>query len=128
LHLYEISERYKNIMATIENDDSFDEETLRQNLLEVTTEFNDKVESVGKIIIGLNASVTSLKTESDRLSQRAKVAQNRVDWLKNYLIVELVNAKVDKVQGQILNVTMKNNPPSCKVLDETLIPVAYSRN
>jgi hypothetical protein len=128
MHLYELSERFKNIQATIETDDgTFDEDTLRQTLMETTLLFEEKVESIAKIMKGLDASVTAFKTESERFAQKAKSAQNKYDWLKNYLMVEMVNAKQEKVNGCLLSVTLKTNPPSCIVEDETKIPTQYFR-
>jgi hypothetical protein len=127
MHLYELSERYKNILTTIENDDQFDEEILRQNLMEITLLFEEKVESMAKIIKGLEASQTAYKAESERLAQKAKATQSKMDWLKNYLIVEMQNAKQEKVQGIVLSVSVKSNPPSCKVIDEKLIPNEFFR-
>jgi hypothetical protein len=128
MHLYELSERFKNIQNTIENDgESFDEATLRQNLMEVTLLFDEKVESLAKIVKGLEAQQTAYKTEAERLTQKAKSAANKADWLKNYLSVELQNAKRDKVEGLVLNVILKTNPPSCKVIDEKQIPATFWR-
>jgi len=128
MHLYELSERYKNIQSTIENDgESFDEAVLRENLLEATLLFEEKVEAIAKIVKGLESQQVAYKSEADRLAQKAKSAANKVEWLKNYLTVEMANAKKDKVQGLILTVTLKNNPPSCRVIDDKLIPQEYFR-
>ena len=124
MHLYELSERFKNIQNTIENDgESFDEQTLRQNLMEVTLLFEEKVESIAKIMKGLESQQIAYKNEADRLAQKAKSAQNKYDWLKNYLSVELQNANKDKVPGLILTVSLqKNSIETVNILDASKIP------
>jgi hypothetical protein len=130
MHLYELSERFKNIQNTIENDgESFDEQTLRTNLMEVTLLFEEKVESIAKIMKGLESQQTAYKNESDRLAQKAKSAQNKYDWLKNYLTVEMINAKQDKVDGLILKVALqKNSIETVNILDASKIPHEFCKH
>jgi len=74
-------------------------------------------------VLNLESDELALKTEIDRLTSRLKVATGKIKFWKSYLVEEMQNAKQDKVKGQVLNVTLRDNSkPTVNILDASKIP------
>lgn len=126
LKLYQLSETYRNLSDFLsqpsEEGIKFNEEELRNQLAQITEALDEKAENIGKLILEYNSESKAIDEEITRLSNRKRVAENKSTWLKEYLQTEMVNANTDKIQGQILTLSLQKSPPSCIVLDEKLIP------
>jgi uncharacterized protein YlxW (UPF0749 family) len=116
--LYELTSNYLSVMEMAEE---MDTDTLKDTLESIEEEINDKAENIAKLIKNLNADVDALKTEEKRLADRRKSLENKVTHLKEYLQNQLEVAGLDKVKRPTLTVSIQNNPPSVKVLDEKLL-------
>jgi hypothetical protein len=109
-HLYELSEAYKALTELLESSEA-NEESINSLLKEVTTALNDKAESIGKLILSLDADTDVIAGEIIRLAQRKTSKLNRIEWLKSYLLQELSAANIDKVKTPIISILVKPNPP-----------------
>lgn len=127
--LYEITDEIKQIEdlfcnAVDENGDPRDLNQEEKDFLEQCfsvseTDLREKLDNYGKLISNLkaqasviNAEKETLKAELDRLSKRAKAADNRVEYLKGYILWAFKNLKIDKVKTALYTVSVKNNPVS----------------
>jgi predicted nuclease with TOPRIM domain len=118
MKLYELTTNYLSLMEMAEE---MDTDTLKDTLESIEEEINDKAENIAKLIKNLNADVDALKTEEKRLADRRKSLENKVTHLKEYLQNQLEVAGLDKVKRPTITVSIQNNPPSLKVLDEKLL-------
>jgi len=122
MHLYELSQAYKTLSVLVSDDEEFNTEALKEELAKVTTEFNDKVESIAKMVIELEADELALKNEIDRLSKHKDVATGKIKWFKSYLLEEMQNAKQDKVKGQVVTVSLRDNSkPTVNIVDASIV-------
>lgn len=123
MKLYELSQAYKTLSVLVDNPEEFNTEAIQNELAQVKVEFNDKVENIAKFMLECKAEETILSTEIERLEQRKKVASGKYDWFKNYLTIELENAKVDKVKGLIVTTLLKANyKPTVNIIDASKVP------
>ena len=128
MKLYELTNEYKALTSLLESDDNIEEEKQVRNLLnEITTQLNVKAENIAKLILSLNADMETIDSEVKRLVQRKTSLNNKIEYLKSYLLEELVKAQVDKIKGSVVNISIRNNPPSCNILDFEKIPTEYKR-
>jgi len=127
LKLYELSELYRNLQSYLSEQDIIDEAKFREQLSQITEAFNIKVENVAKIIKESDYEVGVIKQELTRLSSRKNTLEKQIDWLKNYLQTEMQVANTDKIQGEILTVSLQKSPPSVKVIDANLVPQNFRR-
>lgn len=125
-HLYELSEQYRSVIANLESEE-ITEDLLKAKLAEVTTQLNDKAESIGKLVMELEADNTAIETEINRLANRKRITQNKIDWLKSYVLSEMLASGIEKIPGQILTISIQKNPPSCNIIDTSLLPLEYIR-
>ena len=118
MKLYELTTNYVSLMEMAEE---MDATTLQDTLESIEEEIHDKAENIGKLIKNINADVDALKSEEKRLADRRKSLENKVTHLKEYLQNQLEVAGLDKVKRPTLTVSIQNNPPSVKVIDEKLL-------
>jgi len=118
MKLYELAEAYNRVA------DLFDEEgsDWRKSLDDIADAFNDKAESVAKMVRQLEAEAKLYSEEARRLSDKAAATANKVANLKGYLMAMMQATGIDQVKGSIFNIFPKTSPPSCIVEDESIIP------
>jgi len=58
---------------------------------------------------------------------RKKSYDKRSEWLRNYLISEMVVAEKNEVNGNVLRLSLRKNPMSINVLDQKLVPMEYQK-
>jgi hypothetical protein len=128
MKLYELSEKYNNLINIL-NDDEIDlqESDLKTELNEIQTQFNDKAENIGKLILSLDSEALCIKNEIERLNKRKASAERKVEWLKSYLLNEMIVSKQDKIEGKLLTLSLRKNPPSCVIPNMDLVPQEFRR-
>lgn len=150
--LYEITDDLKQIEDLFQNavdengeprdltpeEDNF----LKECLTLSEDELKEKLEGYGKIIANLKFDADTIKSEADlikkeyeRLSAKAKAAENRVTSLKSYILWAFDALKLDKVKTPSFTVFKKKNPLSLNVddvnvstLDEKFITKSVSKS
>ncbi len=113
-------------MQVLQDEDTA-EEHLKAQVAEIKEQFHDKAENVGKIILSLVADTQTIKDEEIRLTNRRVKLERKVDWLKSYLQQEMTVTGIDKIEGKILTISLRANPPSVKVINENDIPAEFRR-
>lgn len=107
MKLYEISEELYQLYDMMENEE--DAELLQDSLDSVLGQADVKLENMAKIIKNLQADVDMLKAEEQRLSSRRKTLENNISWLK-YSIMNFMQVHgIDKVKGDVLNISIAKN-------------------
>lgn len=127
MHLYQLAESYQNLVAWAESDEVLDENILRQQLSEVSTQLTDKAENIAKMILDLEADSDTAKKEIDRLAKRKTSADNKAKWLNGYLLEQMQLSKIEKINGSVLSLSLVKNPISVRILDETKIAPEFWR-
>jgi Siphovirus Gp157 len=83
--------------------------------------------SIAKIIRSMEADVTVLGAEVDRLQGRKRHLAGRIDWLKRYLLGEMEAVSREKVKGPTLTVSLAKAPPSCDIICAGDVPAVFQR-
>jgi hypothetical protein len=125
-HLYELSEQYRNLIANTDTED-LTEQSVKNKLQGITEQLNNKAENIGKLVMEINAESEVIQKEIERLANRKRVAENKAEWLKSYVLTEMLSSGIEKIEGQVLTLSLRKSPPSVTVLDQTLIPEQYFR-
>ncbi|MED4399840.1 siphovirus Gp157 family protein [Metabacillus fastidiosus] len=118
MKLYELAANYNAVLEMMESDESI---ALTDTLEAIEDQIEDKAENIAKLIKNMDAEAKAIKDEESRLADRRKSIENRVTGLKTYLQGQLEVAGLDKVKRPTLTVSIQNNPPSVKVIDEKLL-------
>jgi len=124
--LYELTERYRVIEGMFESD-LVTKEEVQTSLDDIKEQIDDKVENIAKIVLSFKANVEAIKAEEERLANRRSGMISSMEWLKNYLLVEMQATNVLKVKKDVISVSVRSNPPSVELIDIDEVPETYVR-
>ena len=93
----------------------------------IKTQIETKGTGIIAVIRNEESDIDSIKAEIKRLQDLKKSKENRIENLKKYTKECLEEADLKKVSTSLGNMTVRKNPASVDVLDESLIPVEYKR-
>ena len=126
--LYKLTEQYKTIEEMLDREIEYiSQDEIKETLANIKDEIEDKVASIGKLVLELKSDIESVKAEEDRLARRRSGYTSKMEWLKGYLLVEMQSTRVLKVKQDVISVSVQDNPPSVEVVDLEQIPEQYIR-
>jgi hypothetical protein len=126
MHLYELSDIYRNLLAENEAGE-FNDQLLKDRLQSIKEQFNDKAINLALLDKELEAEVLAIKNEVDRLSTRKRVAENKIKWIETYLLENMLATGVDKIPNELITVGLRKAPISVVIIDQSLIPEKFLR-
>lgn len=121
-----LTELSKQIDSLIAQSDVPPEE-LTKALDQVNAQWLTKIESIGHLVKDYEHMIVDFEEERQRLDNMSKALKLRVEWLKQYLMFNMQAKGEDKLQFSLVTVSVRNNPPSVGIADETEIPASYTR-
>lgn len=126
LKLYELPDAIRELeLQIIEADGELTPE-VEAALEAYEGEFSRKAEFIALLSREAKAEAAAVKLEESRLSARRKAAENRERRLKDYLLMCLTRAGIQKIEGDRCKVRVQDSPESIRWMGETdAIPEAY---
>jgi hypothetical protein len=124
--LYELVGERLALQRKLE-DLNFDEITIEDTLFGESTAIQAKVEDYAFVIRNLEALPEAIKAEEKRLADRRKAIEKRVEHIKNWLLVNMQQAGITKIESPVFTVALQNNPASVIIDDESLIDDGFKR-
>lgn len=124
MKLYELAANYAQLLE-LSQDPDIDPAVFEDTLASLEDAIEQKAENIAKIIRTLTSEAEAIKAEEQRLANRRKALENRVEGLKQYLATSLEQAGLEKVKTPTFTVSFRTNRASVTILDETLIPEEY---
>lgn len=118
MKLYEITEQLRELMAM----DDVPAEQLQDTLDLVNEEFEQKAEQVAAFIRELSLDSEGYKAEIERLSDRKKAIDNKIESMKDYLRVNMQSADMTKIKGKLFTITLGAPTETVYVADSALLP------
>jgi hypothetical protein len=73
----------------------------------------------------MEADIKTLKEAENRLSVRRKQKEDRVAWLKRYLLENMQKTGILSIECPYFKVSLRDNPESVVIKDESLVPDQY---
>jgi len=126
--LYKLTEQYRTIEGMLDREIEYiSQDEIKETLANIKDDIEEKVYSIGKLVLELKSDIEAVKAEEDRLARRRSGYTSKMEWLKNYLLVEMLTANVLKVKKDVISVSVQNNPPSAELIDMELVPEKYVR-
>ena len=106
--LYELTADIMQLQDMLENEVE-DEQMLLDTLEGVQWEYEFKLEQCAKVIRNLEADAEAIKNEVDRLNNKRKLLNNKIDRLKKYMFDSMKATDTTKVKGTVLTVAIQKN-------------------
>lgn len=125
--LYKLNDEYFKVLSEIESDEETGEilnEDKLHELLDLKQNINEKLENISLLIKNLNAEVEAIDTEINILRKRKKSKQNKIDWLKRYLIEQMQRLGQKEFETAKARLRISTRPKTL-IDDESLIPKEY---
>ncbi|WP_099301773.1 siphovirus Gp157 family protein [Bacillus sp. Marseille-P3800] len=128
MKLYELTADFRDFLEAIDNLEGGEilSDTVYADTLDaLKIPFDEKVESIAKVIKTLQYESDALKQEKDRVNKLKVSRDKEIERLKAYMQANMEAVKIKKVKGATLSVNIQKNPPSVNIDDESLIPITY---
>lgn len=94
---------------------------LSAEYVDLGDEMTEKIEAVALHMKNTEHTIKACKDEAKRLTERARRLQCNFDWFKQYVLMAMSAGNKDKVEGKLINVTVRKCPPSVTVHDIELL-------
>lgn len=123
LKLYEISDKYAEIMHEIDNleDDILDPRSSYQNILDsIEDDFKAKALCVAAFTKNLEAEHEAIDAHIETMQKRKKAIENKIDWLKYYLMHNMQQLGLRDIKNAFINIYIQKSNPSVKCNQEEL--------
>lgn len=124
--LYELATQYRS-MADRLHDLDLPEEVIADTLEAEGGEITEKATNVAKLFRNMEADAEKIEDAARQMIARAKAIRRRSDSLKQYLKSNMEKAGIQKIESPWFVLSIKTNPASVVVDDESLIPGDYMR-
>jgi hypothetical protein len=122
--LYLIASEYQALANTLQEND-FDEVTIHDTLEGADGELETKAINVGCFIRNLESSAYQIKLAEKAMAKRRKSIENKADSIRKYLFDNMKACGISKIESPYFALTIKKNPSSLVIEDESLIPSDY---
>lgn len=123
--LYELTNEYKDIYEQMDNPD-VDEESFLDMLSLINEDIHEKAENYAKVIKNTEGDIDAYKKEIDRLTEKKKSAEKRIDYMKHRLQYAMETTGEKKFSTTLFSFNVQKNPPSCELdVDDDKIPEEF---
>lgn len=128
MRLYELADQYEKAFTDMVDSDTGEINDQALVILSALQgDVKDKGLAVAAYIRNHDADVDALKVEEQRLAARRMRIEARMEWLRGYLLDNMVRCGISEIKSPYFTIKTKKCPPSVKVLDEAHIPQKYIR-
>lgn len=127
--LYDLTEQEKEIKAALQELEELEDKEAVERLVSINDLINaeivEKAEGIIYIARDIESDISTIDDEIKRLQALKKRKQNAYDRLKNMVKSCLEKMGRKKIETPFGNLTIRKNPDSIKIIDESLIPEEY---
>jgi hypothetical protein len=126
MKLHELTAEYRELERLAENPEA-DQNQLIVWMDERKDALQEKAINIGMFVQNLDATVKAIAEAEKHMDERKRVIENRIKWIKGYLLNGMKAAEIQKIECPYFKITRKKNPPSVVIDNPDEIPVAYLR-
>jgi hypothetical protein len=124
--LHELTAAYSHIDALID-DEILTNDQLIEYVDAIEGALKEKGENIAKLIENLEATADNIKVAETRMAQRRRAIENRANSIRNYLLANMVNSGITKIECEYFKIAVRDSPPSVLITDPALIPAEYMK-
>ena len=125
-NLYELKSNYEEVLNMLYQDD-IDEQMVLDTLESIEGEIEDKADNYAKIIKELEAKQNARKEEAKRLTESAKVFENRVKTLKSNLFNAMKETGKTKFATNLFSFSIAKNGGKQALTIDSDVPEEYTK-
>lgn len=125
-NLYQLTNNYETVLNMLYDEDT-DEQMILDTLEAIEGEIEDKADNYAKIIKELEAKQNARKEEAKRLTESAKVFENRVKTLKSNLFNSMKKTGKTKFSTNLFNFNIVRNGGKQSLTIDGEVPEEYTK-
>lgn len=119
--MYQLTQRFLQARDFLESSDDFDDETIKNTLDGIQMPIEEKALDMAAHIKNLGLIEESVLMAIDDLKFRLNRVRKYKEKYTNYLIRDLSDQGLERVDGTLFDVQLVRNPGRLNIFDETLI-------
>jgi len=120
--LYQIAPEYAALAEALD-----DGEDCAAQLAAVTGDLTHKVNGLVHVLAALGAEVDVIRAEEQRLAERRRVRESRVESLREYLRTNMDASNIAKIATGTHTITVADGAARVIIEDEGAVPAEYTR-
>jgi hypothetical protein len=124
LTLYQIAAEYRDAANTLAELD-LDEQTIADTLESISGDLTTKSQNVAFVIRNLEGMAEQIGVAVEAMNARAKALEKRAERVREYLLMNMQMAGVQKIECPYFSLAVRENPAKVIIEDERQIPAAY---
>lgn len=124
--LYQLAAEYRALADRL-HDLDLPDEVIADTLEAESGDMIEKGTNVAKVVRNIEAMADQIKQAEKQMAERRKALENRASRLKSYLHSNMEIAGISKIESPWFVISIKKNPASVVVDDESEIPDDYMR-
>lgn len=125
-NLYQLTNKYETVLNML-YDEEIDEQMILDTLESIEGEIEDKADGYAKIIKELEARRDARKAEAKRLTESAKVFENRVNTLKSNLFNAMKTTGKTKFATDLFSFNITKNGGKQPLTIDGEVPKEYTK-
>ena len=125
MKLYDITKNMQAIEQML--DDGVEPDQLKDALGDVEDAFKDKAGNILFLMQNMASSVEALKSEEARLAKRRKVIENQMASLKEYLILNMIESGIGKLDNGVIKASITKPRAMLYVYEAEKVPAEYKK-
>ncbi len=122
--LYEIAQQFHEL-ALLADADDLPPEVIRDTLEGLQGTFEAKATNVAKFVLGLEAEAKMIEDAARQLEARANRRKRRAESIRNYMLFQLQQADVTKIECPEFTIAVRKNPEAVEIDDPEQVPPEY---
>lgn len=124
--LYRLADEYIAIAKALA-DNELPEEVVADTLEGASGDLENKAWNVAALILQFEGEAAMIKDAEVRMSARRKSLERRSEWMRGYLLVQLIRCGVSELDSPEFVIRVRDNPPKVIFDDEDAIPKVYKQ-
>ncbi len=126
LPLYRIADDYLVVAKQLADLDLPDE-VIADSLEGASGDLEAKAWNIAALIQQFAGDSSLIKEAEQRMAARRKTLERRVEWLREYLLVQLLRVGIHEIDSPEFVIRVRDNPPHVIVDDATVVPDSFRR-
>lgn len=122
--IYELADCYNELLTMLEEDE-ISPEAFKDTMDCVEGELSLKYDNICKFIRNLNSDVEGYKVELDKISKKKKALENKISWLKDYMLSNMQKMGREKIKTELFTVAVQKNGVPKLIVDDKIVPKKY---
>ena len=124
LPLYKLADEYLAI-AQLLADQELPDNVVTDTLEGASGDIENKAWNTAALILQFEGEAMMIKEAEQRMANRRKSLERRVEWLRGYVLVQLIRTGISEIDSPEFRIFVRDNPPKVVLDDEDAIPKAF---